>query len=47
MQRILKGNYTIETWHEALGTKKITDIKVESGKTSTIELEFSGEMNRK
>jgi len=34
------GNYTIEAWHEALGTKKITNIKVESGKTSTIKFEY-------
>ncbi len=37
------GTYTIEAWHEALGTKTITNVKVESGKTRTLKLEFSGE----
>jgi hypothetical protein len=35
------GKYTVEAWHEALGTKKIADVKIESGKTSTISLEYS------
>lgn len=35
------GTYAIEAWHEALGTKKITNVKIESGKTSTIRLEYS------
>ncbi len=47
IDNIPPGTYTVEAWHEALGTKKISDIKVESGKTSTIKLEFSGTMNRK
>jgi hypothetical protein len=35
------GTYTVEAWHEALGTKKISEVKVESAKTSTIKLEYS------
>ncbi len=35
------GTYTVEAWHEALGTKKISEVRVESVKTSTIKLEYS------
>lgn len=34
------GSYTVEAWHEALGTKKIADVKIESGKASAITLEY-------
>ncbi len=34
------GTYTVEAWHEALGTKQIANIKIESGKASTIRLVF-------
>lgn len=34
------GTYAVEAWHEALGTRKIANIKIESGKTSTIKLEY-------
>jgi hypothetical protein len=34
------GNYSIEAWHEELGTKQILEIKVESGKTSKIKFEY-------
>ena len=34
------GTYAVEAWHEALGIKKITNVKVESGKTSTIKFEY-------
>ncbi len=34
------GTYTVEAWHEALGTKKIPEVKVESAKTTTIKLEY-------
>lgn len=37
---ILPGTYTVMAWHEELGTKKIADIKVESGKIITITLEY-------
>jgi hypothetical protein len=37
------GTYTIEAWHEALGTEKIADINVESGKTTTIRLKYTKE----
>ena len=39
------GIYTLEAWHEALGIKKIPDVKVESGKTSTIKLEYTSQIN--
>ncbi len=34
------GTYAIESWHEALGTRRITNIKIESGKSSTVRLEY-------
>jgi hypothetical protein len=39
------GIYTVEAWHEALGIVKIPDIKVESGKTSTIKMEYTSRIN--
>jgi hypothetical protein len=37
------GTYTVEVWHEALGTKNRANVKVESGRTSTVTLEYAGE----
>jgi carboxypeptidase family protein len=34
------GTYSIEAWHEELGTKQISEIKVESGKTSKVKFEY-------
>ncbi len=34
------GTYTVEAWHEALGKAKVANVKVESGKTSKIKLEY-------
>ncbi len=34
------GTYTIEAWHEALGTVKSANVKVESGKPTKVKLEF-------
>ncbi len=34
------GTYTVEAWHEALGKVKVGTVKVESGKASTIKVEF-------
>jgi hypothetical protein len=34
------GTYTVEAWHEALGKVKLANVKVESGKTNKIMLEF-------
>lgn len=34
------GTYTIEAWHEELGTRKITDVQVESAKTTSVKLEY-------
>ena len=34
------GTYAVEAWHEALGTKKIANIKTESGKTTSIKFEY-------
>jgi hypothetical protein len=39
------GTYTVEAWHEALGIIKMQDVKVESGKTSTIKLEYTSRIN--
>ncbi len=46
LKDIPPGTYTIEAWHEALGTIKITDVKIESGKTNKLNLEYSGEKTR-
>ncbi len=35
------GTYTIEAWHEALGTRVMEGIKVESGKTSTVHVKYA------
>jgi len=37
------GIYTVEAWHEALGAKSIAGVNVESGKTSTIKVEYAEE----
>lgn len=37
------GTYMLEAWHEALGTKSLSGVTVESGRTSTIKLEYEGE----
>ncbi len=34
------GTYAVEAWHEALGTVKMPNIKVESGKANKIKLEY-------
>ncbi|MGC9976723.1 MAG: carboxypeptidase regulatory-like domain-containing protein [Thermodesulfovibrionales bacterium] len=34
------GTYAIETWHEALGKVKVANVKVDSGKTSKIKVEY-------
>jgi hypothetical protein len=34
------GTYTIEAWHEGLGTVKMANVKVESGKATKIAVEF-------
>jgi hypothetical protein len=41
ISNIPPGTYAIEAWHEALGIKKISNIKIESGKTNSIKLEYS------
>jgi hypothetical protein len=35
------GTYTVEAWHESLGLKNISEVKVESAKITTIKLEYS------
>jgi hypothetical protein len=34
------GTYVIEAWHEALGKVKVANVKVESGKATTIKVEY-------
>ncbi len=34
------GTYTVEAWHEALGKVKEANVKVESGKTTKIKIEY-------
>jgi hypothetical protein len=36
------GVYTVEAWHESLGTKSISEVTVQSGKTVAIKLQFTG-----
>jgi hypothetical protein len=40
---IPSGTYSVEAWHEELGTKQILNVKVESGKTSIIKFEYGKE----
>jgi hypothetical protein len=40
---IPSGTYTVKAWHEALGTIEMPDIKVESGKTSSIKMKYTKE----
>jgi hypothetical protein len=40
LKNIPPGTYAIEAWHEALGKVKVSNIKVESGKTDKIKLEY-------
>jgi hypothetical protein len=39
------GVYTIEAWHEALGKVEMKDIKVESGETSKVNLQYNWNIN--
>ena len=41
ISNIPPGTYTIEAWHEALGTVKITSVKVESAKISAITVKYT------
>jgi len=34
------GTYAVEAWHEGLGTVRLANVKVESGKPSKIKLEY-------
>jgi hypothetical protein len=36
------GVYTVEAWHESLGTTKMSNVTVQSEKTSTIKLKYTG-----
>ncbi len=40
LKDIPPGVYNVESWHEALGTLKMGNIKVESGKPTKIKLEY-------
>ncbi len=40
---IPSGTYTVEAWHEELGTKQILEVKVESSKTKSIKFEYGKE----
>lgn len=37
------GVYTVEAWHESLGTKSMPEITVQSGRTVNIKLKFTGD----
>ncbi len=45
IENVPPGTYTVDAWHEALGIIKSSDIHVESGKTSTLKLEYTKEVN--
>lgn len=36
------GVYTVEAWHESLGTMNVPNVTVQSEKTSTIKLRYTG-----
>jgi plastocyanin len=36
------GVYTVEAWHESLGTTSISEINVQSAKTVAVKLKFAG-----
>ncbi len=36
------GVYTVEAWHESLGTVSMPNVTVQSGKTSSITMKYSG-----
>ena len=40
LKDIPPGGYHIEAWHEALGTVKIENVKVETGKAAKIKVEY-------
>ncbi len=46
IDNIMPGVYTVEAWHEALGTITIPNVTVQAGKTSTIKVKFVYEMHR-
>lgn len=40
-----EGEYTVELWHEKLGTRRAT-VRIEAGKTTTLEAEYDLETGR-
>jgi plastocyanin len=36
------GVYTVEAWHESLGTKSVSEVTVQSGKTVSLKFKFTG-----
>jgi hypothetical protein len=40
LKNIPPGTYTVEAWHEALGKVKVANVKVASGKSSNIRIEY-------
>lgn len=41
IENIPPGTYTVEAWHEALGTVKLEEVKVENGKASKIKVRYT------
>ena len=42
LKDIPPGVYTVEAWHESLGTIKISNVTVQSEKTSIVKLKYTG-----
>lgn len=47
IDNIMPGVYTVEAWHEALGTITIPNVTVQAGKTSTVKVKFTYDINRR
>ena len=47
IEDIVPGVYTVEAWHEALGTITIPNVTVQGGKTTAVKIKFTYDMNRR
>ena len=47
IEDIMPGVYTVEAWHEALGTVTISNVTVQAGKTTSVKVKFTYDMNRR
>jgi len=45
IENIPPGTYTVVAWHEALGNIELADVRVESGRSAKIRLQYTREIN--